>query len=229
MNFFTLNRTLLNSLEGKFIIFGAGYKGGIGKSVLALGLAKEFNIPYITNDQGSAISGNVKFYDHTYLTYDFKVDQKLKESSVVIIDLAGCFVLDKTILKLIQKSNLIILPTGENPYLDHTGCLITADNLFELNKNLMFVCTGVDEDKLKDTIFSFNRTKSKYKNFEKLKVFGLSKCNKIIHDSIGKKRSYIRTYLALEEEQKNNYKPFIKDWSKIIKEVNSRIENFKSS
>ena len=130
MNFFKLNKLLLNSLEDKFIIFGAGYKGGIGKSVLSLGLAKEFNIPYITNDQGSAISGNVNFYDNTYLTYDFKSDSRLKEAKVVIIDLAGCFVLDKTILKLIKRSNLIILPTGENPYLDHTGCLITANNLF---------------------------------------------------------------------------------------------------
>jgi len=223
MDFFKLNRTLLNSLEDKFIIFGAGYKGGIGKSILALGLAKEFNVPYITNDQGSAISGNVMFYDHTYLTYDFKVDKKLEESKVVVIDLAGCFVLDKTILKLIQKSNLIILPTGENPYLDHTGCLITADNLFELNKKLLFITTGVDNDKLKDTIFSFNRVKSKYTHFEKLKVFGLSKCNKIIHDSIAKKRSYIRTYLLLDDEQKEEYKFFIKDWSKIIKEVNGRI------
>lgn len=226
MNFFKLNRLLLNSLEGKFIIFGAGYKGGIGKSVLSLGLAKEFNIPYITNDQGSAISGNVNFYDNIYLTYDFKSDNKLKEAKVVIIDLAGCFVLDKTILKLIKKSNLIILPTGENPYLDHTGCLITASNLFELNKNLLFVTTGVEEDKLKDTIFSFNRVKSKYPHFERLKVFGLSKCNEIIHDSIAKKRSYIRTYLSLEDEKKTMYKPFIKDWSKIIKEVNDKIEAF---
>jgi len=228
MNFFKLNKKLLNSLAGKFIIFGAGYKGGIGKSVLALGLAKELDIPYITNDQGSAISGNVKFYDHTYLTYDFKSDDKLKNSKVVIIDLAGCFVLDKTILRLIQRSNLIILPTGENPYLDHTGCLITADNLFELNKNLLFVTTGIEEERLKDTIFSFNKVKSKYPHFEKLKVFGLSKCNKIIHDSLAKKRSYIRTYLSLDEEQKNTFKPFIKDWSKIIKEINMRIENFQS-
>lgn len=229
MNFFKLNKTLLNSLEDKFIIFGAGYKGGIGKSVLALGIAKEFNIPYITNDQGSAISGNVKFYEHTYLTYDLKIDKKLEDSKVVIIDLAGCFVLDKTILKLIQQSNLIILPTGENPYLDHTGCLITADNLYELNKKLLFITTGVDEDRLKDTIFSFNRVKSKYPHFDKLKVFGLSKCNKIIHDSIAKKRSYIRTYLSLDDELKNSYKPFIKDWSKIIKEVNDRIERVQGS
>lgn len=226
MNFFKLNKLLLNSLEDKFIIFGAGYKGGIGKSVLSLGLAKEFNIPYITNDQGSAISGNVNFYDNTYLTYDFKSDSRLKEAKVVIIDLAGCFVLDKTILKLIKRSNLIILPTGENPYLDHTGCLITANNLFNLNKNLLFVTTGVEEDKLKETVFSFNRVKSKYPQFEKLKVFGLSKCNEIVHDSLAKKRSYIRTYLSLNDEKKNKYKPFIKDWSKIIKEVNENIETF---
>ena len=226
MNFFKLNKLLLNSLEDKFIIFGAGYKGGIGKSVLSLGLAKEFNIPYITNDQGSAISGNVNFYDNTYLTYDFKSDSRLKEAKVVIIDLAGCFVLDKTILKLIKRSNLIILPTGENPYLDHTGCLITANNLFDLNKNLLFVTTGVEEDKLKETVFSFNRVKSKYPQFEKLKVFGLSKCNEIVHDSLAKKRSYIRTYLSLNDEKKNKYKPFIKDWSKIIKEVNENIETF---
>ena len=226
MNFFKLNKLLLNSLEDKFIIFGAGYKGGIGKSVLSLGLAKEFNIPYITNDQGSAISGNVNFYDNTYLTYDFKSDSRLKEAKVVIIDLAGCFVLDKTILKLIKRSNLIILPTGENPYLDHTGCLITANNLFNLNKNLLFVTTGVEEDKLKETVFSFNRVKSKYPQFEKLKVFGLSKCNEIVHNSLAKKRSYIRTYLSLNDEKKNKYKPFIKDWSKIIKEVNENIEAF---
>ena len=226
MDFFKVNKTLLKALEGKFIIFGAGYKGGIGKSILSLGLAKEFNVPYITNDKGSSISGNLNFYENLYLTYDFKVNQKLKNAKVVIIDLAGCFVLDKTILKLIKKSNLIILPTGENPYLDHAGCLITASNLFELNKNLLFITTGVEEDSLKDTIFAFNKVKSKYEDFEKLKVFGLPKCNEIIHDSIAKKRSYIRTYLSLTEEKKTKYKSFIKDWSKIIKEVNKRVEDF---
>lgn len=226
MDFFKINRSLINSLENKFIIFGAGYKGGIGKSVLSLGLAKEFNIPYITNDQGSAISGNVNFYENTYLTYNFKPDQKLREAKVVIIDLAGCFVLDKTILKLIKDSNLIILPTGENPYLDHTGCLITASNLFDLNKNLLFVTTGIEKDKLKETIFEFNKVKSKYPHFERLKIFGLSKCNEIIHESTAKKRSYIRTYLSLDENKKEEHKSFIKDWSKIIKEVNTKIEAF---
>ncbi len=226
MNFFNINKNLLKSLENKFIIFGAGYKGGIGKSVLSLGIAKEFNIPYITNDQGSSISGNVNFYDNTYLTYNFKSNKKLEESKVVIIDLAGCFMIDKTMLKLIKKSNLIILPTGENPYLDHTGCLITANNLFELNKKLLFVTTGIEENKLKETIFSFNRVKSEYPHFEKLKVYGLSKCNDIIHDSIVRKRSYIRTYLSLNEDKKSEFKPFIKDWSKIIKEVSNRIDAF---
>lgn len=228
MFFFKLNKVLLNSLSNKFIIFTAGYKGGIGKSVLSLGLAKELNIPYITNDQGSAISGNVEFYENTYLTYDYKVDQKLRDSKVVIIDLAGCFILDKTILNLIKRSSLIILPTGENPYLDHTGCLITADNLFELNKNLLFITTGVDEDKLKDTVFSFSKVKNKYPHFEKLKVYGLTKCNKIIYESLSKKRSYIRTYLSLKDDEKDEYKTFIKDWSKIIKEINVRIEAFQS-
>ena len=46
MNFFKLNKHLLKALENKFIIFAAGYKGGIGKSILSLGIAKEFNIPY---------------------------------------------------------------------------------------------------------------------------------------------------------------------------------------
>ena len=225
MNFFKLNKVLLNAFENKFIIFTAGYKGGIGKSVLSLGIAKEFNIPYITNDQGSAISTNSMFYEHTYLTYDFKPNQKLKDSKVVIIDLAGCFVLDKNILKLIEKSNLIILPTGENPYLDHTGCLITADNLYDLNKNLLFITTGIEENQIKDSIFSFNQTKSKYPYFEKLKVFALSKCNRIIEESIAKKRSYLKTYLLFNDKEKITYKSFIKDWSKIIKEIKYRIEN----
>jgi len=224
MNFFMLNKKLLKALEGKFIIFGAGYKGGIGKSVISLGLAKEFNIPYITNDQGSAISGNIEFYKHTYLTYDFVADEKLKESKIVIIDLAGCFFIDKTILKLIKNSNLIILPTGENPYLDHTGCLITADNLYDLNNNIMFITTGIENDKLKDAMFSFNKIKLQYPNFEKLKLFGLSKCNEIINDSLLKKRSYLRSYLSLSEEKKNEFKPFIKDWAKIIKEVKLAVE-----
>ncbi|MDD2896583.1 MAG: hypothetical protein PHG81_11270 [Aliarcobacter sp.] len=224
MNFFMLNKKLFKTLEGKFIIFGAGYKGGIGKSVISLGLAKEFNIPYITNDQGSAISGNIEFYKHTYLTYDFISDEKLEESKIVIIDLAGCFFIDKTILKLIKESNLIILPTGENPYLDHTGCLITADNLYNLNKNIMFVTTGIENDKLKDTMFSFNKIKLMYPNFEKLKLFGLSKCNEIINDSLLKKRSYLRTYLSLSEEKKDEFKPFIKDWARIVKEVKLALE-----
>ena len=65
-----------------------------------------------------------------------------------------------------------------------------------------------------------------FPDFEKLKVFGLSKCNEIIHDSIAKKRSYIRTYLSLDESKKEEHKSFIKDWSKIIKEVNTKIEAF---
>ncbi|XOB63293.1 hypothetical protein ACMC56_05665 [Campylobacterota bacterium DY0563] len=224
MNFFKLNNALVNALEDKYIIFAAGYKGGIGKSVIALGLAKEFDIPYITNDQGSAISGNVKFYEHTYLTYNFNIDKKIKESKVVIVDLAGCFLIDKSILKLIKKSNLIILPTGENPYLDHTGCLISAKNIYDLNTDLLFITTGVEEDKLKDIVFDFSKTKSKYPEFDKLKVFGLSKCNKIIYDSISKKRSYIRTYLSYDESEKEQHKSFIKDWSKIIKEIKTKID-----
>lgn len=224
MNFFNLNNRLLSALDDKFIIFAAGYKGGIGKSVIALGLAKEFNVPYITNDQGSAISGNAKFYEHTYLTYDFSITNKIRESKVVIVDLAGCFLLDKTILKLIKKSNLIILPTGENPYLDHTGCLISANNIYELNSNLLFVTTGVEADEIKNTVFNFSKTKSKYPHFEKLKVFGLSKCNKIIYDSMAKKRSYIRTYLSYDENEKEDYKPFMKEWSKIIKEIKNKIK-----
>lgn len=224
MNLFMLNRKLINALSDKYIIFSAGYKGGIGKSVLSLGLAKEFNIPYITNDQGSAITGNIKFYENTYLTYDFIPDDFLKESRVVVVDLAGCFYFDKTIIKLIKKSNLVILPTGENPYIDHTGCLITAKNIYDINKNLLFITSGVESNELKEVMFAFNKTKNKYDNFDKLKLFGLSKCNKIIHDSMLKKRSYLRTYLALDETQKEDYKTFIKEWSKIIKEIKYRIE-----
>lgn len=186
-NIFSPYSSLLNTLEGKFIIFAAGYKGGIGKSVIALGLAKEFDIPYITNDKGSALTGSAKFYKHTYLTYDFIADKKIKESKVVIIDLAGCFFIDKTILRLIKKSNLIILPTGENPYLDHTGCLISAKNIYDLNPNLLFITTGIEKDKIKNIVFEFSKTKSKYPDFDKLKVFGLSKCNDIICDSMAKK------------------------------------------
>lgn len=229
MNFFKLNKQLINTLANKFIIFTAGYKGGIGKSVLSLGIAKEFNIPYITNDEGSAISGSIKFYEDTYLTYDFKVDTKMKESKVVIIDLAGCFMLDETIIRLIEKSNLIILPTGENPYLDHSGCLITANNLYDLNPNLLFITSGIDEEKIKEIMFSFNKVKNKYSKFEKLKVFSLSKCNKIIEDSISKRRSYIRTYLSLEEEEQVSAKSFIHDWSKIIKEIKCRIDAHEKS
>lgn len=229
MNFFKLNNQLLNTLNDKFIIFTAGYKGGIGKSVLSLGIAKEFNIPYITNDQGSAISGNIKFYENTYLTYDFIVDSKIKEAKVVIIDLAGCFLLDETIISLIKKSNLIILPTGENPYLDHSGCLITANNIYELNTNLLFITTGIDEKRIKDIMFAFNRIKNKYSKFENLKVFSLSKCNKIIEDSISKKRSFIRTYLSLEDEEQESVKPFMQDWAKIIKEIKSRIDSHEKS
>lgn len=228
MNLFMLNKNLLNALENKFIIFGAGYKGGIGKSVISLGLAKELNAPYITNDQGSAISGAIKFYEHTYLTYDFEIDEKIKNSKIVIIDLAGCFFIDKTILKLIKKSNLIILPTGENPYLDHAGCLITADNLYDLNNNLLFITTGIENNILKENMFAFNKTKMQYPRFEKLKVLGLSKCNEIINLSLGKKRSYLRTYLSLSEEKKIEYKPFIKDWSNIVKEVKQKIDNHKN-
>ncbi len=229
MNFFKLNKHLLKALENKFIIFAAGYKGGIGKSILSLGIAKEFNIPYITNDQGSAISGSIKFYENTYLTYDFIVDKKMEESKIVVIDLAGCFMLDETIIRLIKKSNLIILPTGENPYLDHSGCLITANNLYDLNNNLLFVTTGIEQDKIMDIVFAFNKIKSKYSKFEKLKVFPLSKCNEIIDDSLSKKRSFIRTYLSLEEEEKESKRTFIRDWSNIIREVKSRIDKHEIS
>ncbi|QKF81509.1 hypothetical protein [Halarcobacter ebronensis] len=225
MNLIKINNKLLSALEGKFIIFTAGYKGGIGKSVIALGLAKEFDVPYITNDQGSAITGQAKFYNHTYLTYDFEFDNKINESKVVVVDLAGCFLIDKVILNLIKKSQLVILPTGENPYLDHTGCLISANNIYELNKNLMFITTGIEKEKIKDTVFNFNKVKSKYPDFERLKVYGLSKSNKIIFDSIAKRRSYIRTYLTYDEIEKEEHKTFIKDWSKIIKEIKSRIDS----
>lgn len=225
MNLFMLNRKLINALDGKFIIFSAGYKGGIGKSVISMGIAKEFSIPYITNDQGSAITGSIKFYDKTYLTYNFIPDEELKRSNIVIVDLAGCFYFDKTIIKLIKKSNLIILPTGENPYLDHTGCLITAKNIYDINQNLMFITSGVDKDELKEVMFAFSKTKNKYDEFDRLKLYGLSKCNKIIHESFLKKRSYLRTYLALNDEEKEDNKYFIKEWSKIIKEVKQRIED----
>ncbi|MGB7403000.1 MAG: hypothetical protein WA916_10480 [Arcobacter sp.] len=224
IDFFRTNTKLINSLKNKFVIFSAGYKGGIGKTIISLGIAKELDIPYITNDEGSALSGGIQFYKNTYYTYDFKVDEKLEKSNIVMIDLAGCFVLDRTILRLIEKSNLIILPTGENPYLDHTGCLITANNLFELNPNLLFITTGIENNKLKETMFEFNKIKSKYPNFEKLKVLGLSKCNQIITESFAKKRTYLRTYLSLNDELKIEYKRFAKDWTNIIKEINLRIE-----
>ncbi|MGB5919379.1 hypothetical protein [Arcobacter sp.] len=224
IDFFRTNTKLINSLKNKFVIFSAGYKGGIGKTIISLGIAKELDIPYITNDEGSALSGGIQFYKNTYYTYDFKVDEKLEKSNIVMVDLAGCFVLDRTILRLIEKSNLIILPTGENPYLDHTGCLITANNLFELNPNLLFITTGIENDKLKDTMFEFNKIKGKYPNFEKLKVLGLSKCNQIITESFAKKRTYLRTYLSLSDELKIEYKRFAKDWTNIIKEINLRIE-----
>ncbi|WP_419766789.1 hypothetical protein [Arcobacter sp.] len=224
IDFFRTNTKLLNSLKNKFVIFSAGYKGGIGKTIISLGIAKELDIPYITNDEGSALSGGIQFYKNTYYTYDYKVDEKLAKSNIVMIDLAGCFVLDRTILRLIEKSNLIILPTGENPYLDHTGCLITANNLYDLNPNILFITTGVENDRLKDTMFEFNKIKSKYPNFEKLKVLGLSKCNQIITESFAKKRTYLRTYLSLNDDLKKEYKRFAKDWTNIIKEINLRIE-----
>ena len=76
---------------------------------------------------------------------------------------------------------------------------------------------------------AFNKIKSKYSKFEKLKVFPLSKCNEIIDDSLSKKRSFIRTYLSFEEEEKESKRTFIKDWSNIIREIKSRIDKHEIS
>ncbi len=218
------NDALYNSLTDKFIIFTAGYKGGIGKSIISLGLAKELNIPYITNDKGSAISGEIPFYEYTYFTYDFKIDEKFKNSKAVIIDLAGCFIMDKIIFKLIEKANLIILPTGENPYLDFTGSLFTSNNLYEINKNLLFIVSNISQLEMPTILESFNEIKNNYEFLKDIKVLPLEKNNSIINESLSKKISYTQSFNNLNIDGKLS-KNFINNWKDITNEIVSRIKS----
>jgi cellulose biosynthesis protein BcsQ len=217
-------KKIIKLLENKIIIITISFKGGMGKTVVGLGLAQELNIPYITNDKRSVVVANTKtkVYDNIYLIQKMKEDKFLKNSNTVVIDLGGY--LDEDLMDalniLLPKASLILAGTGSS-YLDLGGSILTAVSLKSLQKRVLFFSTRATADKLNSQKTRIKKELDKH--MDDIELFTLRE-NSIVDKAFRSKKSY-KTFF---EESQHPFKHrwhngFISDWDVILTEVKDRI------
>jgi 2-phosphoglycerate kinase len=203
------------------IYISLGNKGGVGKSAIAWGISKQYNIPYITNDYGS-LFGDLKnkFYKHTYLIHDFKPDDFFKKKKSIIVDFKGQNIkeLSKEELVIIKLAKNILVPTGNDIILEHVGALKTAIDAYKLNQNILFIASNIRQVDDDEHIQQFIKTSKKVLKKEDIPIYKLSYGKDIISHSMLKDISYHQMINCSEENE--YYNRFINDWDIIQKRLN---------
>lgn len=216
-------RKVINLLidQKKTVILTLSSKGGVGKTSISWGLSKEFDIPYITNDYGSLLGKKQKkFYEGSYLIHYFKEDVYFNNTQCVIIDFKGEDVnnLSKEELFLIKLASAIIIPTGADDTLEHSGALQTALDVAKINKKIMFIASDIPKKEIKENMELFKNHVSEVSPIKRDSVllFPLSDGGKVIRRALRKNINYASATDTTNEEQTLLHKEFMEDWNRII-------------
>lgn len=218
LNFFNRKGKSLSKLINMIIqnktnvIVVLGGKGGISKTTIAYGLSQDYNIPYITNDEGSLFGRRKKFYSNTYLLHDLEFDYTLEDARCLIIDFKGGLPSsfsneEKILIKLASK---VILPTGCDEVLEHTGCIKTAQEVIVLNKKILFVASNIRKENIDKNIESFIKLASRFWKPSSLSILPLTHGGSIVSKSMMSRKSYTEQFE--EESDSTEQNDFIKDW-----------------
>lgn len=220
LNIFNKKRTFLNYLNTtkKKIIVVLGSKGGIGKTCTAIGIAKNKECPYFTNDKGSIFASGKKLYKNYYDMENFKEDSLLKESEYVVIDFKGTGIdtLDKEELYFVKMAHLVIIPTGEDKIIEHSSSIRTALSAIKLNKKIIFISTKSPNSRVKKNCNDFIETKAPLTLLSSIHVLPLSYAPDVIIEAIKKDCKYEELLDRVDPQEKINYKHFVDDWKEIL-------------
>jgi cellulose biosynthesis protein BcsQ len=209
--------------EKKRVILTLSAKGGVGKTTISWGLSKEYDLPYVTNDYGS-ILGDIdnKFYNNTYLIHNFIHDDFFINSDVIIIDFKGEGVnqLSKEELMLIKLASKIIIPTGTDEVLEHSGALKTALDTLKLNTNIFFITSKLPKETIEKNIESFAIMATNCFKEHNIPIYPLCSGGDIVAKAMKKDLSY-RDIVIKEENKKEKeiQKYFLKDWDEITRKI----------
>lgn len=205
--------------DKKNIILTLSSKGGVGKTTIAWGISKQYNIPYITNDYGSIFSSQKKkLHQNTYLAHYFKEDAFFKKAHAVVIDFKGEDIknLSKEELLLVKIANRIIIPTGKDELLEHGGALKTTMDILKLNKKIMFIASDVPNRAMIDNMNSFIDSASRLFRIktDSITICPLAHGGRIVTKAMRKDLNYANITDA-EDYEKEAQKEFTNDWDKL--------------
>lgn len=134
------------------------FKGGVGKSSIALNLALEFEAGIITNDISKPLK-NVLGEDRVLQISPGKEFPKIKEKMKLIYDLGGYA--DSRAVEQLKTADLVIVPTYRNESPDLSTCIESLREVERYNNNILVIanrCKKDDLDHITDTLselFSF--------------------------------------------------------------------------
>ena len=121
------------------------FKGGVGKSSIALNLALEFDAGIITNDISKPLK-NVLGEDRVLQISPGKEFPKIKEKMKLIYDLGGYA--DSRAVEQLKTADLVIVPTYRNESPDLSTCIESLEEVKRYNNNILVIANRCKKDDL---------------------------------------------------------------------------------
>jgi cellulose biosynthesis protein BcsQ len=140
------------------------FKGGVGKTSIAISLANLLELPIVTNDNWSPLQDIMP--DGTFKK--IKADQEIPLLDNCIYDLGGYA--DERSLPIIKASDIVVVPIV-NTYLNNKGSVNTISNILPHNSNIIAI---VNQSTDKDYEFIKLNLESVFSNV-KIKLFQVKK------------------------------------------------------
>jgi cellulose biosynthesis protein BcsQ len=116
------------------------FKGGVGKTSIAIALASLLELPIVTNDSWSPLQDLMP--EGTFKKIEAEKDIPLLDNT--IYDLGGYA--DNRALPVIKEADYVIVPII-NTYLNNKGSVNTISNILPYNKNIIVIVNqATDKD-----------------------------------------------------------------------------------
>ena len=200
------------------------FKGGVGKTSIALNLAIELNAGIVTNDISTPIR-NVLGDKRTLQIMPGQTFPNINEDIDLIYDLGGYA--DKRAIEEIKKADLVIIPTFKNESPDLSTCIESVKEIQKFNTKILIIANKVKKghyDYIKESLEAhFNYPILPLNDSTALqRIFGSEEI--IDGKRVFKNNSQALSISQLAQENKllaHSYRKVLPQFQKIIAFINS--------